>query len=64
MTRNEAIDLVLKYDGKCASKYVLGFCDYLEITEKEFWEVADKYRNRDLWQYSTESGWELKARVF
>jgi N-acetyl sugar amidotransferase len=60
MTREEGLDLVRKYDGKCSAEYIRRFCGYIEISEKEFWEVAEKYRNKDLFE-KTPDGWQLKA---
>jgi N-acetyl sugar amidotransferase len=39
---------VNEYDGKCGQKYIDQACRYLSITEEEFWEVVDRYVNRDL----------------
>ena len=50
MTREEAIKLANKYDGKCGHRYISLFCDFLEITEDEFWEVAEAFRNPDIWE--------------
>ena len=44
ITRNEAIDLVKKYDGKCSTKYIKKFCNYIEISLDEFWITANKFR--------------------
>ena len=48
ITREEAFKLVRKYDGKCGEKYIRRFCDYIEITMDEFFEVVERYRNPDL----------------
>ena len=48
MDRKTAIELVLKYDGKCADRYVNDFCKYIEISQNEFWETAEKFRG-DIW---------------
>lgn len=50
ITREEGINLVKKYDGKLNNKYVKMFCDYIEITENEFWRVANKFRDKNIWQ--------------
>ena len=42
--RKTAIDLVLKYDGKCAEKYIDEFCKYIEISKDEFWATVNKFR--------------------
>lgn len=44
ITKKEAIELVLKYDGKCDITYIEKFCKYIDITINEFWEVAEKFR--------------------
>ena len=49
ISREEGINLVRKYDGKCSSKYIKLFCDYIEISEKEFWDTAEKFRG-NMWK--------------
>ena len=49
MTRNEAADLVFKYDGKCSDKYILEFCKYVDITFEQFWSTAEKFRG-NMWE--------------
>lgn len=61
MSREEAIELAKKYDGKCDRQYVKRFCDYLEIDEEEFWRVADRFRNRDIWEMDGNGQWRLKV---
>lgn len=46
--RKTAIELVLKYDGKCSQKYIEDFCKYIEITLDEFWDTVEKFRG-SLW---------------
>jgi hypothetical protein len=41
LTRKEAIQLVERYDGKCADKYIKSFCDFIGITVDEFWRHVD-----------------------
>lgn len=64
MNHQEAIETVKKYDGKCAPKYIKKFCNYIGITEEKFWEVADKYRDKDIWKKDKadewQPNWELK----
>ena len=61
MSRNEAIELVLKYDGKCSNEYVQEFCDYIEITVDEFWSTVEKFRG-NMWK--KESSGELKNCIW
>ena len=54
LTRENAKWLVDEYDGLCGQKYIDDTCRYLDITEDEFWEVVDRYVNRDLFARSEE----------
>jgi len=64
MTREEAIDLVEKYDGKCGNEYIEQFCEYLDITKDEFWRVVDKFVNKDLFEKDTAADiWKPKFKV-
>jgi len=58
MTRDEGIEMLKRYDGKCSPKYIQSFCDYIGITVKEFWEIVDKGVNRNLFQKNNKSEWE------
>ena len=44
MTRDQGIELVKKYDGKCSDVYIKDFCDYVGISITEFWNTAEKFR--------------------
>ena len=53
---------VNEYDGLCGEKYIQKACDYLSITKEEFWEVVDKYVNRDLFE-KVDGKWTPKFTV-
>jgi N-acetyl sugar amidotransferase len=63
MTRQEGLDLVRKYDGKCDPEYIRRFCRYLGITDDEFWRVAESFRNRDIWELDAVNGWRLRVEA-
>ncbi|MBI3126013.1 MAG: N-acetyl sugar amidotransferase [Candidatus Tectomicrobia bacterium] len=63
LTREEGADLVRRYDGRCADRYVRMFCDYLGITVEEFWRHAEKFRNPDIWEKNGTGEWRLKHPV-
>mgnify|MGYP000721655273 CR=1 FL=1 len=48
LTRNEAINLVKKYDGICDDSIVLRYCKYVGIKVNFFWDVVNKYTNHDI----------------
>lgn len=43
MSREEGINLVNKFDGKCPQNVIETFCKYIEIDVLQFWEVVDKF---------------------
>jgi N-acetyl sugar amidotransferase len=63
MTRDEAIQLNKKYDGACSPKYIKSFCDYIGITENQFWEKVDHSVNKDLFERDKENKWVPKFEV-
>lgn len=63
MTREEGIDLVKKYDGKCHERYIKKFCDYLEISESEFWNQVEPYVNRDFFEKDSFGKWKMKSEI-
>ena len=45
ITREEGVRLVNQLDGIFPLEYLDTYCDYLGVTEKQFWETVDKYVN-------------------
>lgn len=63
MTREKAIEYVKKYDGKCAPRYIQQLCRYFGITEEKFWEIAESYRNKNIWEKDATGNWKLKVEL-
>ena len=63
MDRETGIDLAKKYDGKCHHRYVEKFCKYLGISEDEFWEVVESYRDHNIWERDKDGQWKLKVEM-
>ncbi len=63
LSREDAIWYVQEYDGKCGQQYIDAYCEYIDITIKEFWEVVDKYVNKRLFSKNTSGKWEPKFTV-
>jgi len=61
MSREEGLGLVKKYDGKCDPSFIQRFCAYLEISEEEFFRVAERYRNPDIWKRDQHGNWQLQV---
>jgi len=62
ITREEAVGLVHKYDGEFPKKYFKEYLEYLDITEGEFWQIVDKFRNRSVFD-KVNGEWKLKHQV-
>lgn len=50
LTREEGVEITKKYDGKCGQFYIDRLCDYLQLSHDEFWEIVDRFVNRDLFE--------------
>ena len=59
INREKAFELVKEYDGKCSEAYIKKFCDYIEITLDEFWNVANKFRG-EMWEKRDNGKWYNK----
>lgn len=63
ITREEAIQLVRRYDGRCATRYIKMICDYIGISAEEFWRVANSYRG-PMWRNDEQGEWVLKEPIW
>ena len=64
LSREEAIKLVEQYDGKCDERYIREFCEYIDISVEEFWQVVDRFVNKELFRKDTETGqWVPRFKV-
>ena len=63
ITREEGINLVRKYDDEFPIKYFKDFLEYVDISEKIFYETIDKYRPPHLWEKNDDK-WKLKNKIW
>lgn len=62
ITREEAVELVRRYDGEFPEKVFTPFLDYIDMNQEEFWNVVDKFRLDHIWK--KEGGeWKLRHQV-
>jgi len=50
ITREEGAALVKRFDGEFPKRWFKEFLAYLDITEQQFWDVADRYRLPHIWR--------------
>lgn len=64
MTRETGLDLVNRYDGKCAPRYIQSFCDFIGISYEQFWSIVDEQGvNRNLFHRTGLGQYERKFVV-
>ena len=62
ITRDEAINLVRKFDQEFPAKYFYEFLEYINATESEFHSTVDRYRSPHLW-HKVGDVWALKHEI-
>lgn len=60
LTRDQAFELVRKYDGNCGEKFIQKACHYIGISVSEFWRVVEEFRNRELFDH-VDGEWVLRT---
>lgn len=63
ITREEAVQLVKRYDQEFPKKYFKDFLDYISLTEEEFHTTVDRFRSPHLW-LQEDGEWKLKHAVW
>ena len=63
ITREEAVNLVKKYDNEFPEKYFKDFLDYIDMEIHEFWQIIDKHRSPHLWEKNGNE-WKIKHTVY
>jgi N-acetyl sugar amidotransferase len=60
MTREQAILLIKDQDGlKPPKEFIQKLCNLIGISNSEFWEILEKFRNKEIWKNDGE-GWYIK----
>ena len=60
ITKEEGQNLVKLYDQEFPKKYFKEFLDYISISEKEFFQIVDKFRSPHLWGKDVNGEWKLR----
>jgi hypothetical protein len=63
LTRSQAIRIVKELDGRCSPGLIKDYCDWIEITPKDFWKVADSFRG-DMWERSECGNWVIRNPIW
>ena len=63
ITRDEGVALVKRFDGELPKKYLPEFLDYISLSEKEFLEIIDSFRDDHIWK-KVNGEWKLRHTVW
>ena len=64
MTRNEAKQIIETAGEENPAKEIELFCDYVGISKKMFFEIANTFRNKDIWKKNSKGVWQIKNFLF
>jgi len=64
ITREKGIELVKKYDHKLDQKAVSDFIQFLGYSLSEFYNIIDKFYNKDIFEKNTYGDWVLKNPIW
>jgi len=64
ITRKEGIDLVKEYDRHLDQHILDDFLDFIGMSHREFWEIADKWYNRGLFEKDRFGTWKQKNPIW
>ena len=62
ITREEGVALTHKYDHEFPKTYFQDLLNYMDIDEKHFWTVIDRYRSTNMWEKNN-GKWKRKFVV-
>ena len=62
-TREEMIQIVEKEDSQLDQGVVDKFCDFIEISPRDFWKIMDKWYNHELFEQDADGVWHPKFKV-
>ena len=62
-TREEIIPIVEEIDKKLDQGVVEKFCEFTRTSPREFWEIMDKWYNRELFEQDKDGVWHPKFKV-
>ena len=61
--REEMIPIVEKQDSQLDQGVVDKFCEFVEMSPRDFWKTMDKWYNRDLFDQDRDGVWHPKFKV-
>jgi len=63
LSREDAVKIVNQLQDEFPHEYFENFLNYHNISEQEFWETVEKFRNLDIWKKDRHGEWKLKVKL-
>jgi N-acetyl sugar amidotransferase len=63
LKRDEAVEIVKRLQDQFPKEYYEDFLRFHDLTDEEFWETVEKFRNLDLWDKDQDGNWQMKYEV-
>jgi N-acetyl sugar amidotransferase len=63
LSREDAVEIVNKLQNEFPQEYFEDFLQFHNISEQEFWETVEKFRNLDIWKKNQHGEWKLKVKL-
>jgi hypothetical protein len=61
--KKKLINNIKKFDQEIPEKDIFDYCKYISISIKEFNEIVDKHRNKEIWKFEKKK-WKLRKNLF
>ncbi len=62
ITREQALEILRRQGEQRPRVEIQQMCSFLEMDQDHFWELAERFRNRDIWQ-RREGRWEIPGFI-
>lgn len=60
ITRDEAILKIRSTEEELPRSEISLFCKYVDISESRFFEIANSFRNKNIWETNAQGSWHIK----
>lgn len=59
MTREKGIEILKSKKERVPEYEIRQLCAYLDMKESEFWQILEKFRNKDIWKKDVNGDWYM-----
>ncbi len=59
MTRDQGIKILKEQPERLPEEEIDMLCRYLDLSQKEFWDILETFRNQDIWKKDQDNNWHI-----